>query len=306
MEDKGNIPHFKGQHEYKGIVFPNIVLDSSIERLKSFQVRDDDIWIVTFPKAGTHWMMEIIGLILSGGDPDKIDRSLYCNTVEMINLDQRFPQTEEEEKLHPLDMSPFLDVIERAPSPRAMLTHLQFDLLPRDILKSKIVYLARNPKDMIVSWFQFIGYNPAKPLTMEKSIEEFVDGKMQWGPWPVHVRTFWELKDHENVTFIFYEDLKKEPAKYIEKIAKGIGHPLSEEVLQKVVKFSHIDSQKATFKKLEESGKVNYVKASGELAFLNKGVSYRWKQFFTVAQNEAFDEWYQDNMADTDLKFTFE
>ncbi|XP_041480804.1 sulfotransferase 1C4-like [Lytechinus variegatus] len=306
MEIKGNVPTYWRQHEYKGIMYPNVVLDSSIERLKSFQVRNDDIWILTYPKAGTHWMMEIIGLILSGGEPDKIDRSLYGNTVEMINLDQYFPQTEEEEKLHPLDMSPFLDVIERAPSPRAMLTHLQYDLLPRDILKSKIVYMARNPKDMIVSWFQFVGKNPAIPLNMDTAIGQFVDGKMQWGPWPGHVRTFWDLRDHKNVFFLFYEDLKKEPAKYIEKIASHIGHPLSEEVLQKVVKFSHIDSQKATFGKLAESGKINYVKYGGEYAFLNKGLNYRWKQFFTVAQNEAFDEWYQDKMADTDIKFTFE
>eukprot|EP00057_Strongylocentrotus_purpuratus_P032567 XP_788075.3 PREDICTED: sulfotransferase family cytosolic 1B member 1 [Strongylocentrotus purpuratus] len=287
-------------------MYPNVALDSSIERLKSFEVRPDDIWILTFPKAGTHWMMEIVGLILSDGDPDKIDRSLFAQTVEMINLDQRFPATKDEEKQYPVDMAPFLDVIEKAPSPRAVLTHLQFDLLPRDILKAKVIYLARNPKDIIVSWFQFVGKSRALPLTMDRTIEDFVTGEMQWGPWPGHVRSFWELKDHDNVTFVFYEDLKKEPAKYIQKISSGIGRPLSEEVLQKVVKFSHIDAQKATFKKMAESGKGNFVKAVGEFSFLNTGVSGRWKNFFTVAQNESFDEWYKNKMATTDLKFTFE
>ena len=33
--------------------------------------------------------------------------------------------------------------------------------------------------------------------------------EMQWGPWPEHVRRFWDHRDHENVTFVFYEDMKK-------------------------------------------------------------------------------------------------
>eukprot|EP00057_Strongylocentrotus_purpuratus_P019951 XP_011674425.1 PREDICTED: sulfotransferase 1C4 [Strongylocentrotus purpuratus] len=261
---------------------------------------------VLLPITGTHWMMEIVGLILSGGDPDQINRSLYSSTAEMICMDQDFPTSKEKEKLHPLDLSPFLDVIEKAPSPRVILSHLNFDLLPQDLLKSKVVYVARNPKDIIVSWFNFVGKNPALPLTMDKAIKDLVSGEMHWGPWPEHVRRFWEQRDHENVTFVFYEDLKKEPAKYIQKIASGIGRSLSEEVLRSVVKFSHIDAQKETFKKLADSGKGKLVKASGEFSFINKGISGRWKTHFTVAQNEAFDEWYKNKMADTDLQFTFE
>ena len=93
---------------------------------------------VLLPITGTHWMMEIVGLILSGGDPDQINRSLYSSCAEMICMDQDFPTSREEEKLHPLDMSPFLDVIEKAPSPRVIVSHMNFDLLPQDLLKAKV------------------------------------------------------------------------------------------------------------------------------------------------------------------------
>ncbi|XP_030853866.1 sulfotransferase 1C4-like [Strongylocentrotus purpuratus] len=302
-----NLPFYRLRHEFKGVMYPNFVLDSSIKRLRTFPVRSDDVWLLSFPKAGTHWMMEIVGLILSDGDPDQINRSLYSSTPEMINMDQPFPATREDEKIHPVNMSPFLDVVERAPSPRVMLDHLTLDLLPEDILKSKVIYTARNPKDSILSWFEFVKDDPVYSLTMDKTIEEFMNYTMNWGCWPKHVRQFWELRDHENVTFVFYEDLKKEPAKNIQKIASGIGHPLSDETLQRVVELSHIESQRKRFQKMAESGQENLVSnASGMYTFLNKGIVGRWKNHFTVAQNEAFDEWYQNIMADTDLSFTFE
>ncbi|XP_041482237.1 sulfotransferase 1C4-like [Lytechinus variegatus] len=306
MTENQNPPFIRSRHEYKGVMYPNFVLDSSIERLRTFQVRPDDVWLLSFPKAGTHWMMEIVGLILSDGDPSRIDRSLYSSTVEMINMDQPFPATREAEIAHPVDMSPFLDVVEKAPSPRVMIDHLTLDLLPEDILKSKIVYTARNPKDSILSWYEFVKDDPVYSLTMDKAIQEFMNYTMNWGCWPNHVRQFWQLRDHENVTFIFYEDLIRDPAKNIRKIASGIGHPLSDEILQRVVKLSHIDSQRQRFQEMAESGQENLVGNAGQYTFLNKGIVGRWKEHFTVAQNEAFDKWYQHKMVDTDLSFTFE
>ncbi|XP_041481307.1 sulfotransferase 1C4-like isoform X2 [Lytechinus variegatus] len=273
MAEERYIPPIAFEHQYKGIWYPGVVLDSSIDRMRTFQVREDDIWIVTYPKAGTHWMMEIIGLILSNGYPDKIDRSLYSSAIEMIRVNQKIPRSKEEEQEHPIDWSPFMDVIDRAPSPRVLLTHLNYDLLPQDLLKAKVVYVARNPKDIVLSWFDFAGKNPALPLTMDKAITKMMNDEVHWGPWPQHVRQFWELRDHENVTFVLYEDLKKEPAKHIQTIASSIGRPLSEEVLDRVVKFSHIDAHRETFKKMAESGQGGLVKGSGPAGtfkFINK------------------------------------
>uniref|UniRef100_A0A8C3FPD0 Sulfotransferase n=1 Tax=Chrysemys picta bellii TaxID=8478 RepID=A0A8C3FPD0_CHRPI len=56
---------------HKGVLFP--CLDYSPEKLSyvenEFQVRDDDIFNITYPKSGTNWMLEILSLIRCDGDP---------------------------------------------------------------------------------------------------------------------------------------------------------------------------------------------------------------------------------------------
>ena len=41
-------------------------------------------------------------------------------------------------------------------------------------------------------------------------------------------------------------------------------------------------------------------------SYFISGVCGDWKNYFTVAQNEAFDEWYKKKIEGTDLKFSFE
>ena len=70
---------------------------------------------------------------------------------------------------HAIARVPFLDlashpqypiqpVIKAMPSPRLMKTHLIYNAIPKDLNKNtkcKYVYIARNPKDVVVSYFTF-------------------------------------------------------------------------------------------------------------------------------------------------------
>lgn len=50
------------------------------DRIRNLPVYEDDVWIVTFPKAGTTWTQEMVWLI---------DHDLDYNTASSVNLTER-------------------------------------------------------------------------------------------------------------------------------------------------------------------------------------------------------------------------
>ena len=42
-----------GEVTIDGIKFPAMVTEKSVNELKNYAVRDDDVWVTTYPKAGT-------------------------------------------------------------------------------------------------------------------------------------------------------------------------------------------------------------------------------------------------------------
>ncbi|XP_011662105.1 sulfotransferase 1C2A-like [Strongylocentrotus purpuratus] len=120
----------------------------------------------------------------------------------------------------------------------------------------------------------------------------------------------WKIRDEKNVLFLFFEDVKRDPKKCIQQVAEFLGRPLSEEAQQRILEKSSFKGMAQTYKKLAddaaESGKADPTRIDGKRSFMKKGSSGQWKNRFTVAENEAFDRWYQQKREGTDLDFSFE
>ena len=60
-----------------------------IKEISQFEVRSDDIWIITYPKCGTTWMQELAWLIASRGTASNyvFDLVIYVSAlfVELFN-----------------------------------------------------------------------------------------------------------------------------------------------------------------------------------------------------------------------------
>lgn len=279
----------------EGILHP-ITTCAIWDQIWNFQAKPDDLLISTYPKAGTTWTQEIVDLILNEGD---VDKGLRGPTHV------RFPFIE----LMIPSVACGLEQANAMPSPRNLKTHLPIQLLPPSFLEKncKIIYVARNPKDNMVSYYHFQRMNKSLPApgTWEEYFESFMAGKVCWGSWYDHVKGWWEAKDQHRILYIFYEDLKMNPKHEIRKLAEFIGKNLDDEVLDKIIHHTSFDVMK-------QNPMANYSLIPAEIMnhsispFMRKGEVGDWKHHFTVAQNERFDEDYKKKMANTSLTFHFQ
>ncbi|KAL7849702.1 hypothetical protein SRHO_G00190510 [Serrasalmus rhombeus] len=273
---------------YKGHVFLTEILKvEHIDSLPNFEIQDSDVFLVTFPKSGTIWMQNIIILIC---ESDSTDKAEFSNNLE---------------KMPWLEYPGYFDYYSRA-SPRFFSSHLTPTLMPTGLMdkKAKIVYVARNPKDVAVSFFHFSHAlkKVASPNNFEEFLQEFLAGNVYGALWFDHIQEWYTHRDEYNILFLTYEDMIMDLRSVVEKVSHFLGRDLDEAAISRVV-------EKATFKNMKEDPKANYEFLSTKTVegkFMRKGKVGDWKNTFTVAQNEMFDHIYQEKMKDLPFKFIWE
>lgn len=248
--------------------------------LESFQAWPDDVLISTYPKSGTTWVSEILDLIYQGGDLQKCQRAPIFVRVPFLEF--KIPRC-----------PTGFELLKDTPAPRLLKTHLPLTLLPQTLLdqKVKVVYVARNAKDVAVSYYHF--YRMAKvhpnPGTWDSFLEDFMAGEVSYGSWYQHVQEWWELRHTHPVLYLFYEDMKENPKREIQKILEFVGRSLPEETVEDIV-------QHTSFQEMKNNAMTNYRTLPSDLldhsisAFMRKGITGDWKSTFTVAQNERGEQ----------------
>ena len=125
---------------------------------------------------------------------------------------------------------------------RFIKSHLPLSLLPPKLLDTaKVVYTARNPKDAMVSFYHhhrlikshgFTGDLPAFAARMTKN-------QLAGNPFFPHLEEAWQLRDHPNMLFLFYEDMKRDLGSVIDQVAKFLDCSLTQEKKDQLIE--HLD-----------------------------------------------------------------
>ncbi|XP_070579989.1 sulfotransferase 1B1-like [Ptychodera flava] len=298
----------------------------NVERVKNFKVREDDVFLVTFPKSGFSWMKEILPLVMNGGNIDKIKdippdvRVPYLEFALSVDTDEASKKTQEL-----LGVPEGFDV-DAMKSPRTIGSHLRDDLLPKEIdeKKAKVIYVARNPKDVSVSIFHFCqlllkGLSATNPeLSPYEDFNEFFPDVVEikrraqavvydGSKWHEHVLPWWKRRHEKNVLFLKYEDMIKDLKAAVRQIAQFLEIELTDEVVKTISDYCSFDSMKKRQLSLKADFTQKFMKAKpNESPFVRKGKVGGWKNYFTVAQNESYDNAYREWMKGSDLEMTFE
>uniref|UniRef100_A0A672IP54 Sulfotransferase n=1 Tax=Salarias fasciatus TaxID=181472 RepID=A0A672IP54_SALFA len=267
------------------------------ENVQNFQARPDDILIATYPKAGTTWVSYILDLLYFG--------QTWQERQATVPIFDRVPFLE----ITSPSMGSGKDLVDNLPtSPRLIKTHFPVQFVPKSFFEQncRIVYVARNAKDNVVSFFHFDRMNRIEPEPGDWNsyLKRFMQGKMVFGSWYDHVSNWWKKKQtYSNLHYMFFEDMVEDTGREIDKLCSFLGLTPSAEEKERVTGGVQFDNMK-------KDGMANYstniVMDFKVSPFMRKGKVGDWKNHFTVAQNEEFDEDYKTKMKDPTLQFRTE
>ncbi|XP_070561101.1 sulfotransferase 1B1-like [Ptychodera flava] len=328
MGDIAKRKQFKtpGEYVYDGVTLGGYVNRRVVEYPGIVNCHEDDVFVVSYPKAGTTWALEMISLVMNGCDVDANQSAIQQVRHPMIetSLDflgwakyialflckvsyympkfikkLGFPDVAEEE----FNAGQGIEQIERVARPRLLKSHLPYQFFPTQALekKCKIIYIVRNPKDTAVSYYyHYRLFHFVAPWNDFYNL--FINDNVSYGSWFDHVLGWWKHKDESNILYLKYEDMKKNFKKAIQSVASFLDKTVSDEEVIKIMDFCKLQ-------KMKENAAVNMERFTHGFGskktdnFIRKGIIGDWENHFTVAQNVNFEKLYEERMAGTGLDF---
>ncbi|CAN7012482.1 hypothetical protein Bca4012_030819 [Brassica carinata] len=298
---------FQGQKlcQYQGCWYYYNTLQGVLNFQSGFQPQDTDIILASYPKSGTTWLKAL--------------------TVALMERPKNNSYSSDDE--HPLlydnphGIVPCLemDVYHESSSPnlakfsaprRLFSTHMPLHAMEEAHKHSacKIVYVCRNVKDTLVSWWFFL----CAVLKIEQSrgileslFESFCNGTIYYGPFWEHLLSYWRatLEEPKHVLFMRYEELKAEPRHQIKRLAEFLGCPFTKQeeesgVVDKILDLCSLRNLRSL--EVNKTGSRNDVDHKD---YFRKGEVGDSKNYLTPEMEYKIDMIIQEKLQGSGLKF---
>lgn len=264
------------------------VAHQRLKSLQSFNPSLNSYLINAFPKSGTHWLWEIITMVVR----------------KQAEVSPMFKED------YFLEMKPFDQLLKTSPYPIVYTTQFPPSQLPKSISNLKRVTILRNPKDVMVSAYHHI-----------ISIYDTVDACWNdlFESWmltarenPTYIaenfwnftKEVWKKRDEPNVHIVMYENLIRNFHEELWKICKFLGQEIDGGLIDEIYEATEIHSLRE--KKLAS----NVHPPEHRIAFsklYRHGKIGQWKNYFTASQNAEFDRVTRNMLSDCKgLNFIYE
>ncbi|XP_069124988.1 sulfotransferase 1B1-like [Argopecten irradians] len=279
---------------FEGNKFPNICpgnVADHLEKIKDMECRHDDVFIMSYPRSGTHWLREIVSMLMKG----------KAEYIQNDNID--FP-------IELLDIR----TIEQEPSPRVFYSHMPFRYLPRNHVgrKGKVIGCFRNPKDVMTSAFHFFN-KVSFQVEWDEYFNVLLEGNGPYGCW-FDWREQWErVLDEDTETpplTVTYEDTSRNLKRQVRRIAEYLGVPYTEKLIAEITHACEFNNMrlaktqtksnmmkriKDAVKDLENSTPEDINKnRGGHSTIIRKGTVGDWKTLFSKDQRQRFNTVYRN------------
>ena len=174
-----------------------------------------------------------------------------------------------------------------------MKTHMPYEFWKGHLEKYpnlKVIQTMRNPKDTLVSWYhQMRSDNHMGKFngTWDQFFEEFKNKRLLWGDYfEINMDWYRFNKDRKNSLVLKYEDMKKDPRTHVVKIAKFLGHDISEKAIDLIVEECAV---KRAGQKINDLFKNCKQWNHDRSTFVRKGEVGDWVNYFSKEQSDYID-----------------
>ncbi|KAJ0059702.1 hypothetical protein NL108_011187, partial [Boleophthalmus pectinirostris] len=228
----------------------------------------------------TNWMLEIVPLVLSGGDPSLVNSVATWDRSPTVGCVQ----------------NPTKDM-ENLPTPRIFTTHYLYNVLPKSFyqVKPKVIYVMRNPKDVLISayyYYESVDYH-ANPGPLKEFWHKFLEGEVPYCSWFDHMKGWLNMEDKSHILYVAYEEMIQDLPQVVRRIAEFLEKPLEKEQIDRI-------ADRCLFKNMKNNKLPSTFDHS---KFFRKGIAGDWKNHLSEEDAQYFDSVYKEKMKDIDFKF---
>ena len=276
-------------------IVKNETMDSS--RWSAYEARSGDIIIGTAPKVGTHWMLQIVSLLVfQSPEPRDLGFAPW--------LDAQF--------LAPLDE--VLKKIESQAYRRILFSHLPFDALPI-YDEVRYIHVARDGRDTCRSMLNHINNMTTEHLNRfaenrldgdpiqralsqsSKAPREFFLHWIETGTshdidranrFFETERSYWSERHRPNLMLVHFNDMKTDLSGEMRRVSAFLDIPVNEAIWPNLVEAATFDSMKRNGAQI--LAKLEHLFRGGHETFLHQGTNERWRDALTEADLELYEK----------------
>nr|XP_043635240.1 flavonol 4'-sulfotransferase-like [Erigeron canadensis] len=283
-------------YKYEGFWHFQNLLEGAILAQQTFKARSSDILLCSCPKSGTTWLKALAFAIVTRNQFDESSSPLLTTLPHLC-----IPSIEN--MIHE-PMKENLPLV---------ATHLPYATLPKSILASncKIVYIYRNIKDVIVSYYHFmpkVSKLPVEDVSFEQVFDEVYQGISWGGPYWDHILGYWKASQERpgSVIFLKYEDMKRNARSNVTRLAEFLGYPFSAEeekagIVENIIKlcsFENLSNLEVNKSRNHHQNEPGFMENE---YFFRKATDGDWKNYFTDEMKNKIDKLMDEKLSGTGL-----
>ncbi|XP_046378164.2 sulfotransferase 1B1-like isoform X2 [Haliotis rufescens] len=196
--------------------------------------------------------------------------------------------------------------LEELASPRILHTHLLPRQLPESVWKlgCKVVCVWRNPKDCAVSYFcqesnQVWTDDSKDTFNFTGSWDDFLslyqNGYIAYGSIFDYIFDWTKRAEQFSICQVQYKDMKKNCVNEIRRMAEYLNRPLPEKTYVEIAEACSFSNLKHANENIKDQT-YHFNWQQGSSGYFRKGKIGDWKNWFTVSQNEKFDQIYETKL----------